>query len=109
MDSQNISSEESDKNQAANEKKAGKRPTKQRKRKLTSLVWNHFEEVFVDGERKGKCNYCGKLICADGIKNGTSAMGRHTKRCELYPPNLEDQKSLYMKKMIWVRGGVVVP
>ncbi|KAF0899819.1 hypothetical protein E2562_024853 [Oryza meyeriana var. granulata] len=34
------------------------------KRKLTSVVWNDFEKVRVDGVWKAKCNHCNKKLSA---------------------------------------------
>jgi hypothetical protein len=50
------------------------------KRKLTSLVWNDFEKVCVDGVWKAKCRHCNKKL--SGIsKNGTTHLKTHLKTC----------------------------
>lgn len=40
-------------------------------RRLTSPVWDHFERIDVNGEKKAKCLHCDKLMSANG-SNGTS-------------------------------------
>ncbi|KAE8662422.1 hypothetical protein F3Y22_tig00113337pilonHSYRG00037 [Hibiscus syriacus] len=54
--------------------------TNSRKRKLTSIVWNHFEKVNVNGEDKGECRYCKKKLGANS-KNGTRHLHDHFKSC----------------------------
>ncbi|KAE8733017.1 hypothetical protein F3Y22_tig00001644pilonHSYRG00324 [Hibiscus syriacus] len=54
--------------------------TNSRKRKLTSVVWNHFEKVNVNGEDKAKCRYCKKKLGANS-KNGTRHWHDHFKSC----------------------------
>ncbi|KMS99639.1 hypothetical protein BVRB_1g022080 [Beta vulgaris subsp. vulgaris] len=50
-------------------------------RKLTSPVWDHFERIDVNGEKKAKCLHCDKLMSAKG-SNGTSHLRDHmVKRC----------------------------
>ena len=47
-----------------------------KKRATTSVVWNHFKRVNLDGDWKAICNYCSqKLIgkCSDG----TSHLRKH--------------------------------
>ncbi|KAF0908500.1 hypothetical protein E2562_025462 [Oryza meyeriana var. granulata] len=46
------------------------------KRKLTSVVWNDFEKVRVDGVWKAKCNHCNKKL---------SATSRNVVQLELQP------------------------
>ncbi|XP_039043661.1 uncharacterized protein LOC120182893 [Hibiscus syriacus] len=51
-----------------------------RKRKLTSVVWNHFEKVNVNGEDKVECRDCKKKLGANS-KNGTRHLHDHFKSC----------------------------
>ncbi|KAD3641289.1 hypothetical protein E3N88_30513 [Mikania micrantha] len=96
MDSQHLSSDDNE-DPSNNQNNAPKRQGK--KRKNTSLSWQHFEEFFdEDGLRKGKCNYCKREICADPTKNGTSALGKHLKRCPENPERLKDQTTMFMKE-----------
>jgi len=55
----------------------GGRPSK---RKLTSVVWNDFEKVRVDGVWKAKCNHCNKKLSATS-RNGTTHLKTHLKTC----------------------------
>ncbi|KAE8657275.1 hypothetical protein F3Y22_tig00116996pilonHSYRG00365 [Hibiscus syriacus] len=43
--------------------------TNSRKRKLTSVVWNHFEKVNVNGDDKAECRYCKKKLGANMYKD----------------------------------------
>ncbi|KAE8676405.1 hypothetical protein F3Y22_tig00111614pilonHSYRG00082 [Hibiscus syriacus] len=54
--------------------------TNSKKRKLTSVVWNHFEKVNVNGEDKAECRYCKKKLGANS-KNGTRHLHDHFKSC----------------------------
>ncbi|KMT12709.1 hypothetical protein BVRB_4g088070 isoform A [Beta vulgaris subsp. vulgaris] len=49
-------------------------------RKLTSMVWKHFEQLIVDDEIKAKCMGCNKVFVGGG-KNGTSHLKDHIRRC----------------------------
>ena len=55
----------------------GGRPSK---RKLTSVVWNDFEKVRVDGVWKAKCNHYNKKLSATS-RNGTTHLKTHLKTC----------------------------
>jgi len=50
------------------------------KRKLKSIVWQHFVKIKVDGKYKVKCNYCKKLPSGE-IKNGTRHLHHHLDIC----------------------------
>ncbi len=52
------------------------------KRKLTSIVWNHFKKQRIDGVEKAICNYCGKKLGGES-KNGTKHLHDHFNRCPL--------------------------
>nr|XP_048321651.1 zinc finger BED domain-containing protein DAYSLEEPER-like [Ziziphus jujuba var. spinosa] len=52
------------------------------KRKLISVVWNHFKKVKIDGVDKAICNYCSKKL-GGGSRNGTRHLHDHFKRCPL--------------------------
>ncbi|XP_060673042.1 zinc finger BED domain-containing protein DAYSLEEPER-like [Ziziphus jujuba] len=52
------------------------------KRKLISVVWNHFKKVKIDGVDKAVCNYCSKKL-GGGSRNGTRHLHDHFKRCPL--------------------------
>ena len=51
-----------------------------RKRKLTSVVWNSFEKVLVDGQSYAICKHCNSRLKA-GSKNGTKHLHVHLDRC----------------------------
>ena len=51
-----------------------------RKRKLTSVVWNSFEKVIVDGQNYAICKHCNSILKA-GSKNGTKHLHVHLDRC----------------------------
>ena len=52
------------------------------KRKLTSIVWNHYKKQRIDGVDKAICNYCGKKLGGES-KNGTKHLHDHFNRCPL--------------------------
>ncbi|KMT11306.1 hypothetical protein BVRB_5g109870 [Beta vulgaris subsp. vulgaris] len=45
-------------------------------RKLTSPVWDHFERLTIDEEKKAKCIHCEKILPANST-NGTSHLKDH--------------------------------
>ena len=51
-----------------------------RKRKLTSVVWNSFEKVIVDGQSYTICKHCNSRLKA-GSKNRTKNLHVHLDRC----------------------------
>ena len=51
-----------------------------RKRKLTSVVWNGFEKVIVDGQSYAICKHCNSRLKARS-KNGTKHLHFHLDRC----------------------------
>ncbi|KAJ9542242.1 hypothetical protein OSB04_028748 [Centaurea solstitialis] len=53
----------------------------QPKKKLKSIVRNHFEQVYVDGVRRyAKCNYCNKKLTGRAT-DGTKHLKDHFKTC----------------------------
>ncbi|KAK1421801.1 hypothetical protein QVD17_24433 [Tagetes erecta] len=54
--------------------------TEEKKRKLTSLVWDHFKKIKINGEEKAECNYCKSKLGAKS-KNGTKHLHAHLKSC----------------------------
>ena len=52
------------------------------KRKLTSIVWNHYKKQRIDEIDKAICNYCGKKLGGES-KNGTKHLYDHFNRCPL--------------------------
>ncbi|KAK9047974.1 hypothetical protein SSX86_033064 [Deinandra increscens subsp. villosa] len=86
--------------QQMNGKKAGKPKVQQKKRKLTGKCWQHFEEFYdEEGLRKGRCNYCKKVLCAESSSNGTSSLNKHVNKCVDNPANKKvDQPELSLKK-----------
>ena len=51
-----------------------------RKRKLTSVVWNGFEKVIVDGQSYAICKHCNSRLKAES-KNETKHLHVHLDRC----------------------------
>ena len=51
-----------------------------RKRKLTSVVWNSFEKVIVDGQSYTICKHCNSRLKA-GSKNRNKNLHVHLDRC----------------------------
>ena len=51
-----------------------------KKRKLTSIVWNEFEKVIIDGQDYAICKHCKSKLKADS-KNGTKHLHVHLDRC----------------------------
>ena len=51
-----------------------------RKRKLTSIVWNSFEKVIVDGQSYAICKHCNSRLKA-GSKNETKHLHVHLDKC----------------------------
>ncbi|KAL5562425.1 hypothetical protein UlMin_032172 [Ulmus minor] len=64
----------------------------EKKRKQTSVVWNHFSKRKVDGLWKAVYNYCDKKLVGES-KNRTRHLPDHFKRCTFMyvtcPPNAE--------------------
>ena len=50
------------------------------KRKLTSVVWNHFKKLKVNGVDKAECNYCKKRLTGRS-SDGTNHLHIHFKNC----------------------------
>jgi hypothetical protein len=67
------------------------------KRKLTSVVWNEFNKVLVNGELKVECVWCHVLLGGDP-KNGTSHLHAHLARCESRKAN---GKLLSPSLLVW--------
>ncbi|XP_060211930.1 uncharacterized protein LOC132639501 [Lycium barbarum] len=44
-----------------------------------SSAWPHYDKLIEDGINKAKCKYCGKVLLADPIRNGTSGLNKHLK------------------------------
>ena len=53
-----------------------------KKRKRTSVVWQHFEEKRFCGEVKDICNHC-KARLASGSTVGTSSLRSHVRTCPI--------------------------
>ena len=51
-----------------------------KKRKLTSIVWNEFEKVIIDGQDYAICKHCKSKLKADS-NNGTKHLHVHLDRC----------------------------
>ena len=51
-----------------------------KKRKLTSIVWNEFEKVIIDGQDYAICKHCKSKLKADS-KNETKNLHVHLDRC----------------------------
>ncbi|KAL6335030.1 hypothetical protein AAG906_025817 [Vitis piasezkii] len=51
-----------------------------KKRKLTSIIWNDFEKVIIDGQDYAICKHCKSKLKADS-KNGTKHLHIHLDRC----------------------------
>ncbi|CAI9289466.1 unnamed protein product [Lactuca saligna] len=78
---------------------------KQTSGKETSSCWDSFDKVMIkedDGmeRRYGKCQWCERLLKADGERNGTSSLLKHVDRCQKNPNKLQDptQTKLNLKK-----------
>jgi hypothetical protein len=57
--------------------------SKRRPRKLTSIIWNDAEPIYVGGFlMQGRCKYC-KIIFPASKVSGTSQLARHLKVCEV--------------------------
>ena len=50
------------------------------KRRLTSIVWNHFKKQKINGVDKAVCNYCKQKLRGES-KNGTKHLHEHIKIC----------------------------
>ncbi|KAL5570508.1 hypothetical protein UlMin_027083 [Ulmus minor] len=71
----------------------------EKKRKQTSVVWNHFSKRKVDGLWKAVCNYCDKKLGGES-KNGTRHLYDHFKRCPLRTQRHITQSMLNLNKKI---------
>lgn len=48
-----------------------------------SNVWDHFTRfLYSQGEKKARCNYCGKEFCADLRRHGTGSLNNHINVCK---------------------------
>uniref|UniRef100_A0ACD5UFZ8 Uncharacterized protein n=1 Tax=Avena sativa TaxID=4498 RepID=A0ACD5UFZ8_AVESA len=57
--------------------------SKRRPRKLTSIVLNDAEPIYIDGFlMQGRCKYCSIMLPASKV-SGTSQLSRHMKVCEV--------------------------
>ncbi|GKV16043.1 hypothetical protein SLEP1_g26753 [Rubroshorea leprosula] len=67
-----------------------------------SKVWLHFIAFDdpVTSQQKARCNYCGKVLCAEPRRNGTSTMNGHIECCLKNPSNLKNNTLLkYVSKI----------
>ncbi|KAL5555096.1 hypothetical protein UlMin_037332 [Ulmus minor] len=71
----------------------------EKKRKQTSVVWNHFSKRKCDGLWKAVCNYCDKKLGGES-KNGTRHLHDHFKRCPLRTQRHITQSMLNPNKKI---------
>ncbi|GAB2273794.1 hypothetical protein Dimus_039048 [Dionaea muscipula] len=54
-----------------------------KKRKDSSIVWEHFTKIVVEGQDiKTQCNHCKIFFMSDPVKHGTSSMKRHLDKCK---------------------------
>lgn len=44
-------------------------------------VWKHYIKEKVGGKDKARCKYCNKLLLLSDLKQGTSHLKKHLKRC----------------------------
>ncbi|PLW10339.1 hypothetical protein PCANC_19657, partial [Puccinia coronata f. sp. avenae] len=51
-----------------------------KKRKLTSVVWQHFRKIEEGGVAKAQCNYCNLKLSA-ASSGGTNHLNRHSLKC----------------------------
>ncbi|GER44259.1 HAT family dimerisation domain containing protein [Striga asiatica] len=58
-----------------------------------SIVWQHFEELVVDGISRAKCKHCEKLYRCDTRRNGTSSLLHHMSVCKSNPNVTEKKQS----------------
>uniref|UniRef100_A0ACD5WLU8 Uncharacterized protein n=1 Tax=Avena sativa TaxID=4498 RepID=A0ACD5WLU8_AVESA len=57
--------------------------SKRTPRKLTSIIWNDAEPIYIDGYlMQGLCKYCNIVLPASKV-SGTSQLARHMKVCEV--------------------------
>uniref|UniRef100_A0ACD5ZWZ7 Uncharacterized protein n=1 Tax=Avena sativa TaxID=4498 RepID=A0ACD5ZWZ7_AVESA len=57
--------------------------SKRKPRKLTSIVWNDAEPIYIDGLlTQGRCKYCNTVFPASKV-SGSSQLARHLKVCEV--------------------------
>ncbi|WOL04555.1 hypothetical protein Cni_G13276 [Canna indica] len=72
-----------------------------KKRKLTSNVWDHFTKQIVDGQTRAVCNYCTSAlkVCS---KNGTSSMHNYVNSCAARKTGQSIVESLEKQKQITV-------
>ncbi|KAL5550005.1 hypothetical protein UlMin_000181 [Ulmus minor] len=71
----------------------------EKKRKQTSVVWNHFTKRKVDGLWKVLCNYCDRKLGGES-KNGTRHLHDHFKRCPLRTQRHITQSMLNQNKKV---------
>ncbi|WOL03478.1 hypothetical protein Cni_G12198 [Canna indica] len=72
-----------------------------KKRKLTSKVWDHFTKQIIDGQTRAVCNYCTSTLKVSN-KNGTSSMHNHVNSCAARKTGQSIVKSLEKQKQIAV-------
>ncbi|KAK9671623.1 hypothetical protein RND81_12G043100 [Saponaria officinalis] len=66
-----------------------------KKSKKRSWLWDHFNEVIIDGKKRVGCRYYTSNVCGDS-KSGTSVMKNHLDRCLEYPPNIIDKSQKHL-------------
>ncbi|XP_060182151.1 zinc finger BED domain-containing protein RICESLEEPER 2-like [Lycium barbarum] len=60
-----------------------------------SAAWLHYDKLIEDGINKTKCKYCGKVLLADPIRNGTTGLIKHLKTCPRNPNKVDTSNSKY--------------
>ncbi|XP_060175418.1 large ribosomal subunit protein uL4z-like [Lycium barbarum] len=60
-----------------------------------SSAWPHYDKLIEDGINKATCKYCGKVLLADPIRNGTSGLNKHLKTYPTNPNKVDTSNSKY--------------
>ncbi|XP_076957286.1 zinc finger BED domain-containing protein RICESLEEPER 4-like [Bidens hawaiensis] len=73
-----------------------------------SRVWIDFEKFDdEEGNKRARSKHYSTDLAADPVLNGTSALSRHSKRCEKHPDYQKNQSNIFLKKKDDVEGGSV--
>ncbi|MCL7022640.1 hypothetical protein MKW94_010151 [Papaver nudicaule] len=66
-------------------------------RKRTSVSWAEFDEIRNNGKVvSGKCKHCNAIIGAKS-ENGTSALTKHLKSCDVFKKKQKQVNQMYLK------------